>query len=148
MARFNKRDTEEPFYDKLADFMVRHQKGVFEASIELDLGLRKEECEQLYKQIAFQRVLRTARIKLANEIGQDPNIQKETMLGMLFVCIQKLMEQDQYDKAGTQVVNYAKIAGMTAPDAGVNLILGLSGKELAEMKKKIQEQQAPKGLLN
>lgn len=133
---------EEPFYARLAAIMVREDKNCWQAATDLELGLTNEECTLLMKNQRFQQILRTERLKLYNELASDPNRSKHTLIGQAMFCVEKLMEQDSYDKALAGLLNIAKIEGFVGSDTNVNVFAGLSSRELAELKQKLKSQKS------
>lgn len=130
--------TEQPFYSKLAQYMVREDKNCWQASVELELGLTQDECVDIMKNSMFQTILRSERMKLYNELAQNPMRTKHTLIGQAVVCVEKLMEAEQYEKAMNAIVNLAKIEGWVGSDTNINVFAGLSSKELADMKAKLK----------
>lgn len=130
--------SEQPFYKRLAELMTREDLGCWQASVELDLGLTQDECADIMKNSVFQTILRSERMKLYNELAQNPMRTKHTLIGQAVFCVEKLMEADQYEKAMNAIMNLAKIEGWVGSDTNINVFAGLSSKELADMKAKLK----------
>lgn len=143
-------EIEEPYFQRLAEHMTRMDKDILVSATELELGLTSAECQRLTKNKAFQRVLRTERIKLYNELAEDPNRGKNTLVGQAAFAIEKLIENEQYDKALTGILSLAKIEGFVGADSTINVFAGLNTKDMEALKEKLRAKaegipQLPKG---
>lgn len=130
-------DREEPFFQRLAELMVREEKDVWVAATELNLGLTSDECRALSKNKGFQRALRAERLKLYNELANDPNRSKSTLIGQAIQCIDKLMDSAP-DKALAGIITLAKIEGWVGADTNVNVFAGLTTNEMEALKAKLK----------
>jgi hypothetical protein len=138
MAR---REQEEPFYQRLAEFMVREDKDLWVAATELELGLTSDECERVMRNKAFQRILRSERNKLYNDLANDPARGKTTLVGQAIFSIEKLIEKEQWDKALTGLLSLAKIEGFVGNDTNINVFAGLSSKDVEALRTRLKEKQ-------
>jgi hypothetical protein len=138
MAR---REQEEPYFSRLAEYMVREDKDIFVSATELELGLTSAECAKVTKNKTFQKLLRGYRNELYNELARDPRRSKDTLVGKAIFSIEKLMEAEQYDKAMTGILSLAKIEGYVGSDTNVNVFSGLSTKDMADLKAKLKKDQ-------
>jgi hypothetical protein len=136
-----KRDIEEPYFQRLAAHMVTYQKDIWTAATELELGLTSEECVKVTKNKIFQKLLRTERTKEFNNLARDPARSKDTLIGQALFSIEKLLENEQYDKALTGILSLAKIEGYVGSDTNVNLFSGLSTKDMADLKTRLKKDQ-------
>jgi hypothetical protein len=132
---------EEPFFHRLANYMVQYDKDIFVAATELELGLTSAECDRVAKNKIFQKYLRGERTKVYNELARDPNRSKDTLVGKAIFSIDKLMEAGQFDKALTGILALAKIEGYVGSDTNVNLFSGLSTKDMEALRNKLKKEQ-------
>lgn len=133
------REHEEPYFQRLAAHMVREDRDCWQAATDMELGLTTHECASLLKNKAFQRILRSERTKLYNELANDPARGKDTLVGQAMFSIEKLLESEQWDKALTGILSLAKIQGFVGADTNVNLFTGLSTRDLESLKTKLKE---------
>jgi hypothetical protein len=136
-----RKNQEEPYFQRLAALMVEREKDIWQAATELELGLTSEECLKLSKNKIFQQILRSERTKLYNELARDPQRSKDTLVGKAIFAIEKLLEQESYDKALTGILNLAKIEGYVGADTNVNVFSGLNSKDMETLKAKLKQQQ-------
>lgn len=132
---------EEPYFQRLAVFMVENEKDIFVAATELELGLTSEECVRVTKNKIFQKLLRSERTKVYNELARDPQRSKDTLVGKALFAIDKLLELEHFDKALTGILSLAKIEGYVGNDTNVNLFSGLSTKDMEQLKVKLKQNQ-------
>ncbi len=124
----------EVYYQRLAKHMVRRDRDIWQAQIDLGLDLTQEECEALPNNTIFQQCLRIERLALYNELADDPNRGKNTLIGQATFAIEKLLDTKQYDKALTGILSLAKIAGYVGADSTVNVFSNLTTQDLAKLK--------------
>lgn len=136
-----KPELEEPFYERLAKFMAQEDKEIFVAATSLELGLTSAEVLRVSKNRAFQRCLRIERIRVYNELADDPNRGKTTLVGQAIYAIEKLMDADQYDKALTGILSLAKIEGFVGSDSTVNVFASLNTKDMEALREKLKAKQ-------
>ena len=126
----------EHWYADCADTMIREDRSMFYYVCERGLGLTQRECENVVRTKAFQEIYRTRRNLYYRELANDPTLTKSAAKGHLMFVITKLIETGAYDKAGTQIMNLAKLEGWTSDQASVNVFADLSQKDLDALKKK------------
>jgi hypothetical protein len=133
-------DTEYPFFARLSTFMVTNDVDIFAAATELELGLTSAECQRLLKNKGFLRVLRTARLKAYTELANDPDQNKDSLIGKGIYCVDRLMDDQQYDKALSGILSLAKIQGYVGADSTVNVFAGLNTKDMEALKAKLKNE--------
>jgi hypothetical protein len=136
-----RKNQEEPYFQRLAAFMVEHDRDIWQSATELELGLTSNECLNLSKNKIFQQILRSERTKLYNDLARDPQRSKDTLVGKALFAIEKLLEQQAYDKALNGILNLAKIEGYVGADTNVNVFSGLSTKDMESLKNRLKQQQ-------
>jgi hypothetical protein len=136
-----KKEHEEPYFARLAEFMVREDKDIFVSATELELGLTSDECSKVSKNKTFQKLLRGERTKQYNELARDPQRSKDTLVGKAIFAIDKLLEAENYDKAMTGILSLAKIEGYVGNDTNVNVFSGLSTQDMEALRKRLKKDQ-------
>jgi hypothetical protein len=129
---------EEPYFARLAEQMVRNNQTVWQASVELGLGLRDEEAKKLSLNPAFQQVLYQRRNQIAKEIATDPQRDKNTTIGKMVICMDRLMNDDAWEKAANVGMNILKAEGHVGAESAINVFAGLSAKDIDAMKRKLK----------
>lgn len=128
----------EHWYEAAADAIVREGKTLFAYANEADLGLISRECENIVKTKYFQEVLRTRRNVYYKEIANDPSLSRASFKGQLAVAIQKMMENQQYDKAAAAIMSLAKFEGWTSEGTNVQVFNDLSHADLIKLREKFK----------
>jgi len=127
------------WYEKAAEAIVRQGRTLFQYCNEAKLGITSREAENIARTKEFQACLRVERNKVYKELSTDPTRSRTTAVGQLLFAIQKLLENEQYDKAVTALTNLFKIEGWTNDQASINIFNDLNAKDIDALKRKIQE---------
>jgi hypothetical protein len=127
----------EPWFERVAARMVRENESLRVAALAEGLDLTPEEAVAAAKRRAFQKVLWQARLAYYNEVGSDPGRTKQTVLGQMILAAQKLMEADEWEKAALVNEKIARVAGWMGAEAEQNVFVGLSQKDIDEVKKQM-----------
>lgn len=118
--------------------MVRQNMSLRQAAMELDIPLTSDECDKILKRKAFQNVLWAERHTFNAELAAQPGRNKTSAIGLMVFLIQKLIDDGEYDKALDGVQKLAKLEGWDK-SAEINIIAGLTAKDLAEAKAELLE---------
>ncbi len=136
MARLN---TEEPWNIHVAEVMARNGCSFIEAVNELGLDISSEVCEKVIRRKSFNKLLWAARHRYSNQLANDPDFKKETIIGKLISLSQQLEDQKEYDKAAEAILKAAKVAGFVGPESTTVSIFGsLSQTDIDGIRKKIE----------
>lgn len=127
------------WYEKAAVAIVRNGKTLFQFVNENNLGLTSRECENLSRTKEFQAALRAERNRFYKELSTDPSRSRNTAVGQMLFAIQKLLENEQYDKAVAALTQLAKLEGWTSDSANVNIFQDIKAGDLDELRRKLQE---------
>lgn len=126
------------------ELMARYGLSLIEAAGELGQGVTSEECDKLVRRKSFNKLLWAARHRFANELANNPDFKKETVVGKLVALSQKLEDRGDFDKAGEALLKAAKVAGFVGPESTVSVFGELSQADLDQIRKKIEgETHAP-----
>ena len=132
------RNEEQPWYQKVAETMVRESKNIRQAATEHGLELTTEELHGVEKRKAFQQVLWTERHRFWQELANDPERGKLSLVGQMLFLVQKLIDEGSYDKALEGLMKIAKVDGIVGPEQQVNVFGGVTPKDLEEARKQIE----------
>lgn len=119
--------------------MVRDGKSLFLVSNELDLGLTKLGCEDLFKDVEFQRVLRGERLKFYRELAADPNRSKQSNIGTLLFLADQLIAKGMFDKAANVVMSVMKAEGQLEDKTSITVFGELTEKDLHVMRETVEK---------
>jgi len=124
---------------RAAEQMARQGMGMRQAAQEQGMALTAEEAEGLFRQKVFQRLLWIERNKYYKELASDPNRTKQSAIGLMWLSIQKLAEQGDWDKALEGLLKLAKVEGWVGAEGQTNVFATLSAKDFEEIKKEMQK---------
>lgn len=106
--------------------------------LEID-GLRPQEADEIYRSKAFQTVLRQERLRYVNEIASDPQLSKNTAIGMMLLGIQNLIAEGEWDKAIEGVKKLSQLTGWQGAETNVNVFADLKGKDFEDLKRQFEQ---------
>lgn len=138
------RPAKEPVWlEQAIDAMVRQGISLRQAAADLGQVLSPEEAEDAFRRRSFSRLLWAARNRYFVEIAEDPERTKAAKVGQLEILAKKLDDQGDFDKSAEVIFKIAKIEGWLTPDSTVNVYGSLTAKELADVRKAVQEGKSP-----
>lgn len=133
---------EQSWFQRAAEKMVREEKNLYAVAQELELALTSRECDNLSRTKAFQRVLWDERTKYHKELANDPNRNKNSLIGNMLLAAERLMGEGKYDKAAEVLFKLARIEGYVGAESQVTVIGSLSQEDIdkakVEVRKKLQ----------
>jgi hypothetical protein len=123
--------------------MARCKLSLREAAAELGIDLTIEEAEKIKDRKLFQRALENAQIAYYAEIGSNPRLSKEVIVGQVYKLASTLAEEGEAYKASDALLKLAKIRGWVGnePDSFYDLFRDLSHNDIQEMKQKLIEEE-------
>lgn len=130
---------EETWFNKAARMIVRQSIPLRQACAELDLSVTSAEAESIFKSEAFQKTLQIERNVYARELANTPGRDKTSSLGLLVYLVQKLIDEQQWDKAVVALEKLMKAEGWTGADSTVNVFAGLNAKEYKQLMAELDE---------
>lgn len=133
----------ESWHQQVAEKMVREDKTLYAAVMELNIPLTSREAENLSKTKTFQRVLWQERNKYQKEIANDPERNKNSIVGQMVILAQKLTEEGKYDKAAEVLFKLARIEGHVGGESQVTVVAGLTQEEINKAKEQLKKLQEP-----
>ncbi len=118
--------------------MVRNNRTLFQYANEANLGLTTRECENIVRTKEFMAVMRVERNRFYKELANDPTRSRSTAVGQLLFIVQKLIEAEQYDKAGASLSQLFKVEGWTNDQTQLNIFNDLNSKDIDSLRRKLQ----------
>src|SRR5579864_2320119 len=122
--------------------MVRCNLSLREAAAELGIDLTIEDAENIKHRKLFQKALEDARIAFYTEIGSNPRLSKDLIVGEVYKLGSKLAEEGEAYKASDALLKLAKIKGWVGqePDTLYKVFAGLTAKDFQDLRQRLSEQ--------
>jgi hypothetical protein len=132
----------EPWWPEAADLMARCNLSLRAAAAELGVDLTIEEAENIKDRKLFQKALEDAKIAYYNEIGSNPRLSRDVVVGQIYELANVLAKEGETYKASDALLKLAKIKGWIGyePDTLYKMLSGLSQRDIDEMKQKLNEE--------
>jgi hypothetical protein len=129
----------EPWWAGAADLMARCSLSLREAAAELGVDLTIEEAENIKHRKLFQKALEDAKIAFYTEIGSNPRLSKDLVVGQVYKLAGMLAEEGEAYKATDALLKLAKIRGWVGnePDSLWDVFKDLSHKDIQQLKHRI-----------
>ena len=131
----------QPWWSEVADLMVRCNISLREAAAELGIDLSIEEADNVKGRKLFQKALDEAKIAYYNEIGSNPRLSRDVVVGQIYELANVLTKEGEAYKASDALLKLAKIKGWIGyePDTISKMLSGLRQKDIDEMRQKLSE---------
>ena len=128
-----------PWWPQVADLMTRCNLSLREAAVELGIDLTIEEAENIKHRKLFQKALDEAKIAYYNEIGSNPRLSKDVVVGQIYELANVLTKEGEAYKATDALLKLAKIRGWVGnePDSLWDVFKDLTHKDFQEVRHKI-----------
>jgi hypothetical protein len=132
----------EPWWAEAADLMARCNISVRQAAAELGIDLTIEEADNIKGRKLFQKALDEAKIAYYNEIGSNPKLSRDVVVGQIYELANVLTKEGEAYKASDVLLKLAKIKGWIGyePDTLYKMLSGLTQRDIDEMKQKLSEE--------
>lgn len=135
----NRNEKIENWLIEAADLMARTGCSLTEAAGLMDEAVTSDECDAIVRRKSFNRLLWEARHRYFNELANNPNFRKDTVIGKLVSLAQRLEDRGEYDKAAEAILKAAKVAGFVGPESTVSVFGELSQADLDSIRRKVEE---------
>lgn len=131
----------EPWWAEAADLMARCNITLRQAAAELGIDLSIEEADNIKGRKLFQKALDEAKIAYSNEIGSNPRLSRDLVVGQIYELANVLTKEGEAYKASDALLKLAKIKGWIGyePDTLYKMLSGLTQRDIDEMKQKLSE---------
>lgn len=131
----------EPWWSEAVDLIVRCNISLRQAAAELGIDLTIEEADNIKGRKLFQKALDEAKIAYYNEIGSNPRLSRDVVVGQIYELANVLTKEGEAYKASDALLKLAKIKGWIGyePDTLQKLLSGLTQRDIDEMKQKLSE---------
>ena len=131
----------EPWWADACDLIARCNLSLREAAAELGIDLTIEEAEKIKDRKLFQMALEDAKIAFYAEIGSNPRLSKEVIVGQVYKLANVLAEEGEAYKASDAFLKLAKIRGWVGnePDSIWDIFKDLTHKDFQQLRREIAE---------
>jgi hypothetical protein len=129
----------EPWWADAVDLIVRCNISLRQAAAELGIDLTIEEADNIKGRKLFQKALDEAEIAYYNEIGSNPRLSKDVVVGQIYELASVLTKEGEAYKATDALLKLAKIRGWVGnePDSLWDVFKDLTHKDFQEVRHKI-----------
>ena len=128
----------EPWWSEAADLMVRCNISLRQAAAELGVDLSIEEADNIKGRKLFQKALDEAKIAYYNEIGSNPRLSKDVVVGQMYELANVLTKEGEAYKASDALLKLAKIKGWVGEGGNLNIFSGLTTRDIDEMRQSLK----------
>jgi hypothetical protein len=133
----------EPWMLEAIQLMIRQNLSLRQAASQLGVEITPQEADNVAGRVRFQEALEEARLAYYTEIGSNPRLTKEAVVGQIYKLASKLTEDREDYKASDALLKLSKIKGWVGyePDSLYKTLSVLSAKELDEVREHLKQQQ-------
>src|SRR5919108_298907 len=110
----------EDWLIEAAELMAQTGCTLREAAGNSEQTLTTEQINTILRRKSFNRLLWEARHRYFNQLAQNPNFKKDTVIGKLVSLAQRLEDDGDFDKAAEVIFKAAKAAGFVGPESTVS----------------------------
>lgn len=120
--------------------MVTGNMPFKQAAGELKIDWTAAECDKITRRTEFKRILREERNRIHTDVANTPGRNKSSAIGMMVLALENLMAEGEYDKVIAGIEKLAKLEGWMGGDSNIQIFAGLTAKDLAEAKGRLQKE--------
>lgn len=125
---------------KVAELMARDGNTFREAVTALSLPLTPGECESVRRRGDFEEILFEETQRYRSMLAESPEATKSAAIGMLQMAAERLFSKGEYSQAAVVIEKMARIRGWLGAESNINIIAGMTAKDIAEAKERIKAQ--------
>ena len=100
------------------NLMVRQNLTLRQAAQQLGLEITPQQADNIQGRIRFQDALSDARLKFYSEIGSNPRLTKDALIGKVYLLSERLASDREDAKATEALFRLAKIQGWISGEGG------------------------------
>jgi hypothetical protein len=130
---------EKPWWAPAAELMAREGLTLAESVTRLGVAINTIEARNTFRSAQFQRLLLTTRNRHFREVGTNAEWSKKTAVGQLLECAAALFARGEFDKCAEVILKATKIEGWVGEAGNVNVFAGMTGRDLDQIRAKLQE---------
>ena len=124
--------------------MVRQNLSLRQAALQLGQEITPQQADNIAGRIRFQDALEEARLSYYAEIGSNPKLTKEAVIGRLYLLTERLAADREDYKAADALLKLAKVKGIVGyePDSLWTTFSKMSQADLDALKERFKNQVA------
>ena len=103
----------EPWMLEAINLIVRRILTLGQAAHQLGVEISEREADNIQGCVRFQAALEEARLEYFSEVGSNPRLTRDAVVGQLFVLAQRLAADHEDAKAADSLFKLAKVQGWT-----------------------------------
>jgi hypothetical protein len=104
----------EPWMFDAIELIVRRILTLRQAAQQLGIDITPQQADNIQGRLRFQDALEEARLKYYAEIGANPRLTKDAVVGQLFLLALRLTEDREDAKAADALLKLAKVQNWTS----------------------------------
>jgi hypothetical protein len=122
--------------------MIREDLSLRQAAQQLGVEISPQHASNITSRIRFQEALDEARLEYFTEIGSNPRLTKEAVVGQLYLLACRMAADREDAKAADALLKLSKIQGWLGyePDSPFKVLHSLNQSELDQLKQRILDQ--------
>ncbi|HTQ61140.1 MAG TPA: hypothetical protein VMI32_13000 [Candidatus Solibacter sp.] len=107
----------EPWMLDAIELIVRRILTLRQAAQQLGVDITPQQADNIQGRIRFQDALEEARLKYYQEIGSNPRLTRDVVIGHMFKLAERLAADGEDAKASEALFRIAKVQGWTSGEA-------------------------------
>jgi hypothetical protein len=125
------------------ELMVKYDLSLRQAAAELGQDISVEEADALKDRKLFKERLEEKRLAYYSEIGSNPKLTKEAVVGMILKLAERLAQDREDFKSADALLKLAKMQGWVGaePDSLWKTFSALTQAQIDEVKERLKEQE-------
>jgi len=136
-----KPDPLEPWMLEAVELMIQENLSLRQAASQLGIEITPQEADNISGRIRFKDAIDEARLAYFTEIGSNPRLTKEAVVGQLYQLATRLAADREDFKAADALLKLAKIQGWMGyePDSLQKTLSALTQEDIDQLKGEIRE---------
>jgi len=132
----------EPWMLDAINLMVRQNLTLRQAASQLGVDITPQEADNIQGRIRFQDALEEARLTYYAEVGSNPRLTKEAVVGQLYKLAERLAADREDYKAADALLKLAKVQGWLYGEGGAQPVLAnLTQADIDRLREEIKAKQ-------
>jgi len=142
-----KPDPLEPWMLEAIQLMIRENFSLRQAASQLGIEITPQHADNISARIRFKDALDEARLAYFTEIGSNPRLTKDAVVGQLYQLATRLAADREDFKAADALLKLAKIQGWMGyePDPLSKAFAALTQEDIDQLRSEIREKRPRQG---
>ena len=131
----------QPWYKNVAAAMIRDRLSFRAALQVLNIAVPLSEADAIEASAGFRKMLDQEQALLYQELAANPNFNKQMVVGGMLHAIQQLIREGSFEKASEAWFKLARVQDWVGAESNINVMLGVSQKDIEAAKQDILKRQ-------